>query len=146
VEIRAADRRSDSSLSHYLQKLAKVYEAQEKYAAAEESYRRALKISEELDQPKDFLIVRALNALAGFYPERGRYPEAEDLSRRGLAIVEEKSEGQIQIDCCDGPRRKILRPGSNVLAFPSARRSIVLPRSTNVKTSMLSLSHSGDDR
>jgi tetratricopeptide (TPR) repeat protein len=90
VEIRAADRRSDSSLPHYLQELAKVYEAQEKYAAAEGLYRRALKISKELDQSKDFLIVRALDALARFCQERGRYPEAEDLSRRSLAIVEEK--------------------------------------------------------
>ena len=69
VEIREADRRSDSSLPHYLQELANVYEAQEKYAAAEELYRRALKISEELDQPKDFLIVRALDALARFCQE-----------------------------------------------------------------------------
>lgn len=90
VEIRAADRRSDSSLPHYLQELANVCEAQEKYAAAEELYRQALKISEELDQPKDFLIVRALDALARFCQERGRYPEAEDLSRRSLAIVDEK--------------------------------------------------------
>ena len=84
VEIRAADRRSDSSLPHYLQELANVYEAQEKYAEAEELYRRALKIAEELDQPKDFLIVRALDALARFCEERDRYPEAENLSRRSL--------------------------------------------------------------
>ena len=90
VEIREADRPSDSSLPHYLQELATVCEAQEKYAAAEELYRRALKLSEEMDRPKDFLIVRALADLARFCEARGRYSEAEDLSGRGLAIVEEK--------------------------------------------------------
>lgn len=90
VETREADHPSDSSLPHYLQELAKVCEAQEKYAAAEELYRRALKIAEEGDEPKDFVIVRALAELARFYETRGRYPEAEDLSGRSLAIVEEK--------------------------------------------------------
>jgi tetratricopeptide (TPR) repeat protein len=87
LEIREADR---PSLPHYLQELAKVYEAQEKYAAAEESYRRALKIAEELDETKEFVIVRALGELARFCQERGRYSDAEDFSRRCLAIVEEK--------------------------------------------------------
>ena len=90
VKIREADRPSDASLPHHLQELAKVYEAQDKHAAAEELYRRALKISEEMDQAKDFVIVRALDDLAGFYKARGRFPEAEEFSRRRLAIVEEK--------------------------------------------------------
>jgi tetratricopeptide (TPR) repeat protein len=90
VEIREADRPSDASLPHYLQELAKICEAQEKYAAAEELYRRALKIAEAQDEPKDFVIVRALDELAQFFHARGRYAEAEDLSRRSLASVEEK--------------------------------------------------------
>jgi|SRR5215217_4472457 len=111
VEIRAADRRTNSSLPHHLQELANVYEAQEKYAAAEESYRRALKISEESDQPKDFLIVRALNDLARFCQERGRYPEAEDFSRRSLAIVEEKIRRHTAADT----KRLLRRPNEEIL-------------------------------
>lgn len=87
VEIREADR---PSAPHYLQELAKVYEAQGKYAPAEDAYRRALNIAEELDQAKDFVIVRALDDLALFCQERGRYREAEELFRRRLAVVEEK--------------------------------------------------------
>ena len=90
LEIREADRPSDPSLAHYFQELAKTYEAQEKYEQAEELYRRALKFSEALDEPKEFLIVRAIDELAVFCQARGRYSEAEDLSRRRLAIVEEK--------------------------------------------------------
>lgn len=90
LEMREADRPSDPSLAHHFQELAKVYEAQEKYAPAEELYRRALKFSEALDEPKEFLIVRAIDELAVFCQARGRYSEAEDLSRRRLAIVEEK--------------------------------------------------------
>ena len=97
VEVRGADRRSDSSLPFYLQELAKVYEAQEKYAAAEESYRRALKICEEVEGPADFFAVRALDDLARFCQARGRYPEAEELSRRSLALVEEKMNAQIAV-------------------------------------------------
>ena len=90
LEFREADRPSDPSLAHYFQELAKIYEGQEKYAQAEELYRRALKFSETLDEPKEFLIVRAIDELAVFCQARGRYTEAEDLSRRRLAIVEEK--------------------------------------------------------
>jgi len=90
LEIREADRPSDASLAHYFQELAKIYEAQEKYGPAEELYRRALKFSEALDEPKEFLIVRAIDELAVFCHARGRYPEAEDLARGRLAIVEEK--------------------------------------------------------
>jgi tetratricopeptide (TPR) repeat protein len=111
VEIREADRRSDSSLPHYLQELAKVCEAQEKYATAEELYRRALKISEELDQSKDFLIVRALHDLARFCQARGRYTEAEDLSRRNLTIVEEK----IRRHTAEGTKGWLRRPNGKEL-------------------------------
>lgn len=90
LEILEANRPSDPSLAYYFQELAKVYEAQEKYALAEELYRRAVKFSEALDEPKEFLIVRAVDELARFSQARGRYTEAEDLSRRRLAIVEEK--------------------------------------------------------
>src|SRR5688572_27245828 len=87
VEIRGADR---PSVPHYLHELGKIYEAQDKYAEAEDSYRRALRIAEEFDETKDFVIVRALGDLARFCQERGRYSEAEEFSRRGLTIVEDK--------------------------------------------------------
>ena len=90
VEIQEADHPTDASVPHYLQELAKIYEAQEKFVAAEELYRRALKKCEEMDQPRELLIVRALDDLARFCQARNRYGEAEDLSRRRLAIVEEK--------------------------------------------------------
>ena len=90
VEIWEAGHPSDASVPHYLQELAKVYEAQEKFVPAEDLYRRALKRSEEKGKTKDFLIVRALDELARFYKARGRFAEAEEFSRKGLAIVEEK--------------------------------------------------------
>jgi tetratricopeptide (TPR) repeat protein len=94
LDIREADRTSNSSLPHHLDEFAKVYEAQKRYSAAEELYRRAVKISEELDGPREFLIVRALDNLARFYQARGRYPEAEELSRKSLGIVEERMKSQ----------------------------------------------------
>ena len=90
VQTREASRPFDASLPHHLHELANVYEGQEKYSAAEELYRRALNISEQLTDSKDFMIVRALDELARFYKSRGRYAEAEELSRRSLALVEEK--------------------------------------------------------
>lgn len=92
VENHEAHHPSDPSLPYYIHNLAEVYEAQEKFAAAEESYRRSLKLFESLDTPKDFGILRALDALARFCQARGRYAEAEDVARRRLAIVEEKIE------------------------------------------------------
>ncbi len=102
VEIRERDR---PSIPHYLQELAKVYEAQEKYAAAEDSYRRALNIAEELDQSMDFVIVRALDDLAQFCQARGRYSDAEELSRRRLAVVEEKIRRHTEPDTKQLERR-----------------------------------------
>ena len=90
LQIREANRPSDSSLPHYLHDLARVYEAREKYAAAEELYRRALRLCEEFTEPEDFAIVRALDELARFCRQRGRYAEAEEFARRSLALVEEK--------------------------------------------------------
>ena len=95
VEICAADGASKSSFPYYLHELAKVYEGQEKYDAAEAAYRRALKACEESEQPADLSIVRALDELARFCQARGRYAEAEELSRRRLALVEEKMNAQI---------------------------------------------------
>ena len=111
LEFRAADRPSDPSLAHYFQELAKVYEAQEKYAPAEELYRRALKFSETLDEPKEFLIVRAIDKLAVFCQARGRYSEAEDLARRRLAIVEEK----IRLHTAADAARLLRRPSDKEL-------------------------------
>jgi len=111
LEIREADRPSDPSLTHYFQELAKVYEAQEKYALAEELYRRALKFSEALDEPKEFLIVRAVDDLARFCHARGRYAEAEDLSRRSLAMVEEK----ISVQTARAKHRLLRRPNHKEL-------------------------------
>jgi tetratricopeptide (TPR) repeat protein len=90
VEIREAARPSDTSVVHYLHDLAKVYEAQEKHTAAEETYRRSLMLAETLDQPKAFDLIRAIDELAQFLKARGRFAEAEELSRRSLALVEEK--------------------------------------------------------
>jgi tetratricopeptide (TPR) repeat protein len=90
VEHCEATRPSDTSVVHYHHDLAKVYEAQEKYAAAEETYRRSLMLAEAMDQPKAFDLVRAVDELARFLKERGRFEEAEEFSRRSLALVEEK--------------------------------------------------------
>ncbi len=68
-----------------------MYEAQEKYTAAEELYRRALKICEELDGGShSWLTMRALDNLAGFCQARARYPEAEKLFSGRLMIIEER--------------------------------------------------------
>ena len=89
-----SNRTSDSSLPHFVLELAKIYEAQEKHAAAEEAYRRALKLCEETEGPSGFSIVRALDELARFCQARGRYDEAEEMARRSLALVEEKMRDQ----------------------------------------------------
>ena len=94
LEIREADHTPNSSLPHHLEEFAKVYEAQEKYAAAEKLYRRAVIICAELGGPTDFLIVRALDNLAGFLQARGRHSEAEKFSRKRLGIVEERIKSQ----------------------------------------------------
>lgn len=111
LKMREADRPSDPSLAHYFQELAKIYEAQEKYEPAEELYRRALKFCEALDEPKEFLIVRAIDELAVFCQARGRYSEAEDLARRRLAIVEEK----IRLHTAAYAARLQRRPNDNKL-------------------------------
>jgi tetratricopeptide (TPR) repeat protein len=98
LENREANRASDSSFPHYLLEFAKIYEGQEKYEAAEELYRRALKICEEVGKPEDFSIVRALDDFAAFCRARGRYAEAEELARRSLALVEEKMRSQTDPD------------------------------------------------
>ena len=90
LELRESEHPSDTSRIHYLHELAKVYEAQEKYAAAEETYRRSLMLAATRDQPKAFDLVRAVDELARFLKERGRFAEAEEFSRRSLALVEEK--------------------------------------------------------
>ncbi len=102
LEFREAKHPADSSLAHYLMEFAKVYEALEKYGPAEELYRRALKICEELETPSDFAIVRALDDLARFYKARGRYAEAEELARRSLALVEQKL-GAVTIEVSRAP-------------------------------------------
>ncbi len=83
-------------------------------------YRRALKISEELDQPKDFLIARALDDLARFCHARGRYAEEEELSRRNLAIVEEKIRSHTA-EGTKGRLRRLRRPNDLEARIKRAR-------------------------
>ncbi|MBI4460160.1 MAG: tetratricopeptide repeat protein [Acidobacteria bacterium] len=71
-----------------LNKLAVLYHFQEKYAAAERLYKRALKISEKTSGSQHREVASILNNLANLYHDQKRYAEAEPLYKRSLTIVE----------------------------------------------------------
>lgn len=71
-----------------LNKLAVLYHFQEKYAAAERLYKRALKVSEKTLGSQHREGGSILNNLANLYHDQKRYAKAEPLYKRSLAIVE----------------------------------------------------------
>ena len=62
-----------------LNDLARVYQAQGKYAEAESLYQRALVINEKALGPEHPHTVNNLNDLAVLYKYQGKYAEAEPL-------------------------------------------------------------------
>ena len=56
-----------------LNSLARLYEAQGRYADAEPLYERSLAIREKVLGPNHTDVATSLNSLAGLYQEQGRY-------------------------------------------------------------------------
>jgi tetratricopeptide (TPR) repeat protein len=76
---------------HYgaaLNNLAMAYDAQGKYADAEELFKRALAIREKALGKEHPDVASILNNLAAVYDEQGKYADAEELHKRALAIRE----------------------------------------------------------
>jgi tetratricopeptide (TPR) repeat protein len=71
-------------------RLARCFEMQGKYAEAEPLYRRALGITEQQLGSEHPETAASLNNLALLYYERGKYEEAEPMYKRALSIREQK--------------------------------------------------------
>jgi len=70
-----------------LNRLASLYQAQKEYDAAEQLYKQALEISENVRKhPAE--VATLLNNLASLYYEQQKYAEAEPLYEKSLEIVE----------------------------------------------------------
>ena len=70
-----------------LNRIASLYLAQKDYEAAEQLYKQALEISEDMKKaPAE--VATLLNNLASLYHEQHKYAEAEPLYQKSLAIVE----------------------------------------------------------
>lgn len=70
-----------------LNRLASLYQAQKEYATAEDLYKQALEISENVRKhPGE--VATLLNNLASLYHEQRKYAEAEPLYQKSLEIVE----------------------------------------------------------
>ena len=70
-----------------LNRLASLYQAQKEYATAEELYKQALEISENVRKhPGE--VATLLNNLASLYHEQRKYADAEPLYRKSIEIVE----------------------------------------------------------
>jgi DNA-binding response OmpR family regulator len=70
-----------------LNRLASLYQAQKEYDAAEQLYKQALEISENVRKhPGE--VATLLNNLASLYHEQQKYSQAEPLYRKSLEIVE----------------------------------------------------------
>ena len=70
-----------------LNRLASLYQAQKEYDTAEDLYKQALELSENMKKtPSE--IATLLNNLASLYHEQQKYAEAEPLYAKSLAIVE----------------------------------------------------------
>jgi tetratricopeptide (TPR) repeat protein len=83
-----------------LNNLAMVFEAQGKYADAEELFKRALAIYEKARGASQPIVANTLNNLAAVYDEQGKYADAEGLYKRTLAI-REKTLGKNHPDLAD---------------------------------------------
>jgi tetratricopeptide (TPR) repeat protein len=70
-----------------LNRLASLYQAQKEYDSAEDLYKQALEISENVRKaPSE--VATLLNNLASLYHEQHKYAEAEPLYQKSLEIVE----------------------------------------------------------
>src|SRR5262249_1445691 len=73
--------------------LASTYESKRHYREAENTYTRALRVTEEQFGRTHPQFVNTLNNLGYFYLNTGRYQEAEAQFREGLAIAERGGPG-----------------------------------------------------
>ena len=78
----------DPRLATGLNNLARLYQAQGKYAEAEPLYQRALANGEKVLGPEHPTVAASLNNLAELYTSQGEYSNATPLYRRSLAIRE----------------------------------------------------------
>jgi CHAT domain-containing protein/tetratricopeptide (TPR) repeat protein len=86
-----AERRgSEEQLARTLHDLGWLLREQEKYAAAEPVFRKALEIQERVLGPDQPEVAETLNQLAYLLDTTGAYAAAEPLYRRALAIDEKK--------------------------------------------------------
>ena len=69
--------------------IARLYQAQGRYAEAEPLFKRALAVWEKALGPEHPRVADSLNTLALFHFAQSRYAEAEPLYERSLAIMEE---------------------------------------------------------
>lgn len=75
--------------------LGSLYKSEEKFDKAEESFKRALTITEEGPQgPNSYLIARSLDHLGRLYTLQARYKEAEPLLQRAMKITEAWSNAE----------------------------------------------------
>ena len=87
-----------------LNNLAKLYDAQGKYAEAEPLHKRALQIREKALGPAHPNVATSLNNLALLYDAQGKYAEAEPLHKRALQI-REKALGAGSSQCGNIPEQ-----------------------------------------
>jgi tetratricopeptide (TPR) repeat protein len=80
------------STANTLHNLARVYNNTERHAKAEELFKQALAIKEEVLHPEDLSTATTLHELARVYRDTERYTKAEELFERVLAI-EQKTLG-----------------------------------------------------
>ena len=71
-----------------LNKLALIYQSQQKYTAAEQLYKRAIELNEKAPGDSSREGASILMNLAGLYHEQKKYPEAERLYERSLKLAE----------------------------------------------------------
>src|SRR5262245_48760888 len=79
---------SDVNLGQMLNNLAKVYEYKRQYRLAEDTYMRALRVTEEQFGRTRRQFVSTMDNLGDLYMTAGRYQEAELQFRQSLAITE----------------------------------------------------------
>ncbi len=84
------EKAEDLSLAESLNKEARYYYDQGKYAEAEQLYKRMLAIYEKVLGPEHSYVAVILNNLGRSYERQGKYAKAEPLYRRALVIFEKK--------------------------------------------------------
>ena len=78
----------DLEVSAFVDNLAQIYQAQQRFAEAEELYNRVLITVEKRFGSDAFRVGSVLNNLAWLYQDQGRYEDAKPLIVRAIAIVE----------------------------------------------------------